>query len=224
MHTIKITPNLLFDTSGKFIRLANRIETFFYPNWNALLWTGWSLSGQSLVSAQLRPAAAAAARSRDVTSQIQGRAVLAGPWPSISQPSVRARLSYAGRPWLCCVVRVLLFVRDNIFCQLGDISPAHFVAFTRACRRSVRSVVVFRSLIARDVCRFCANERVVILWPRSRRRLALNRSLPSCGFSVCVCDSAGPVGGALSPTCADADGMTTGATSRVAKVAREAVY
>ena len=53
MHTIKITPNLLFDyqcTSGKFIRLpnriekidsvarieSNRIETFFRPNWNAL--------------------------------------------------------------------------------------------------------------------------------------------------------------------------------------------
>jgi len=32
MHTIKITPNLLFEhqyTSGRFIRLANRIETFF---------------------------------------------------------------------------------------------------------------------------------------------------------------------------------------------------
>ena len=32
MHTIKITPNLLFEyqcTSGKFIRLPNRIETFF---------------------------------------------------------------------------------------------------------------------------------------------------------------------------------------------------
>jgi len=31
MHTIKITPNLLFGyqcTSGKFIRLPNRIETF----------------------------------------------------------------------------------------------------------------------------------------------------------------------------------------------------
>jgi len=31
MHTIKITPNLLFEsqcTSGKFIRLPNRIETF----------------------------------------------------------------------------------------------------------------------------------------------------------------------------------------------------
>jgi len=52
MHTIKITPNLLFDyqcTSGKFIRLPNRIEKnrfgsenriesklFFRPNWNAL--------------------------------------------------------------------------------------------------------------------------------------------------------------------------------------------
>jgi len=32
MHTIKITPNLLFEyqcTYGKFIRLPNRIETFF---------------------------------------------------------------------------------------------------------------------------------------------------------------------------------------------------
>jgi len=42
MHTIKITPNLLFEyqcTSGKFIRLPNRIESnrnFFCPNWNAL--------------------------------------------------------------------------------------------------------------------------------------------------------------------------------------------
>ena len=35
----KITPNLLFEyqcTSGKFIRLPNRIETFFCLNWNAL--------------------------------------------------------------------------------------------------------------------------------------------------------------------------------------------
>jgi len=53
MHTIKITLNLLFEyqcTSGKFIRLPNRIEkkidsvariesngNFFCPNWNALL-------------------------------------------------------------------------------------------------------------------------------------------------------------------------------------------
>ena len=43
MHTIKITPNLLFEyqcTSGKFIRLPNRIESnrnFFCPNWNALV-------------------------------------------------------------------------------------------------------------------------------------------------------------------------------------------
>jgi len=42
MHTIKITPNLLFEyqcTSGKFITLPNRIESklFFSPNWNALL-------------------------------------------------------------------------------------------------------------------------------------------------------------------------------------------
>ena len=53
MHTIKITPNLLFEyqcTSRKFIRLPNRIESkkidsvariesnrnFFCPNWNAL--------------------------------------------------------------------------------------------------------------------------------------------------------------------------------------------
>jgi len=42
MHTIKITPNLLFEyqrTSGKFIKLPNRIESnrnFFSPNWNAL--------------------------------------------------------------------------------------------------------------------------------------------------------------------------------------------
>jgi len=53
MHTIKITPNLLFGyqcTSGKFIRLLNRIKkidsvariesnrNFFFPNWNALMW------------------------------------------------------------------------------------------------------------------------------------------------------------------------------------------
>jgi len=40
MHTIKITPNLLFEyqcTSGKFIELPNRIESkIFGPNWNAL--------------------------------------------------------------------------------------------------------------------------------------------------------------------------------------------
>jgi len=51
----KITPNLLFDyqcTSGKFIRLLNRIEPkkidsvarieskLFCPNWNALLHSG----------------------------------------------------------------------------------------------------------------------------------------------------------------------------------------
>jgi len=46
MHTTKITPNLLFEyqcTSGKFIRLPNRIESnrnFFCPNWNALLSCG----------------------------------------------------------------------------------------------------------------------------------------------------------------------------------------
>ena len=52
MNTIKITPNLLFEyqcTSGKFIRLPNRIESqkidsiarieskLFCPNWNALM-------------------------------------------------------------------------------------------------------------------------------------------------------------------------------------------
>ena len=40
MHTIKITPNLLFEyqcTSGKFIRLPNRIDyKLFCPNWNAV--------------------------------------------------------------------------------------------------------------------------------------------------------------------------------------------
>ena len=40
MHTIKITPNLLFEyqcTSGKFIRLPNRIESkLSCPNWNGL--------------------------------------------------------------------------------------------------------------------------------------------------------------------------------------------
>ena len=45
MHTIKITPNLLFEcqcTSGKFIRLPNRIElnrNFFCPDWNALVFS-----------------------------------------------------------------------------------------------------------------------------------------------------------------------------------------
>ena len=57
MHAIKITPNLLFEyqcTSGKFIRLPNRIEknrfgsenrielTLFCLNWNALPLTSWS--------------------------------------------------------------------------------------------------------------------------------------------------------------------------------------
>ena len=50
MHTIKITPNLLFEyqcTSDKFTRLPNRIEkvdsvariesNLFCPNWNALV-------------------------------------------------------------------------------------------------------------------------------------------------------------------------------------------
>jgi len=44
MHTKKITPNLLFEyqcTSGKFIRLPNRIETFC-PNWNVLLYVAES--------------------------------------------------------------------------------------------------------------------------------------------------------------------------------------
>jgi len=60
MHIVKITPNLIFEyqcTSGKFIRLpnriekidsvakieSNRIETFFCPNWNALVgcWRGY---------------------------------------------------------------------------------------------------------------------------------------------------------------------------------------
>jgi len=58
MHTIKITTNLLFEyqcTSGKFIRLPNRIESkksrrfgsenrieskLFSPNWNALDYYG----------------------------------------------------------------------------------------------------------------------------------------------------------------------------------------
>ena len=55
MHIIKITPNLIVEyqcTSGKFIRLPNRIEKIdsaakielnrmetFCPNWNALLYT-----------------------------------------------------------------------------------------------------------------------------------------------------------------------------------------
>jgi len=54
MHTIKITPNLLFEyqcTSGKFVRLPNRIKSknrfgsenrieskLFCPSWNALLY------------------------------------------------------------------------------------------------------------------------------------------------------------------------------------------
>ena len=57
MHAIKITPNLLFEyqcTSGKFIRLPNRIEknrlgsenriesTLFCLNWNVLPLTSWS--------------------------------------------------------------------------------------------------------------------------------------------------------------------------------------
>jgi len=58
MHTIKITPNLLFEyqcTSGKIYQIAEsnrkidsvaRIESnrnFFCPNWNALLVTGMLL-------------------------------------------------------------------------------------------------------------------------------------------------------------------------------------
>jgi len=59
MHTIKITPNLLFEhqyTSGKFIRLANRIETFFtrigmlyYGKGGTV--TQWSVSGQRAATA-----------------------------------------------------------------------------------------------------------------------------------------------------------------------------
>jgi len=57
MHAIQITPNLLFEyqcTSGKFIRLPNRIEEIdsvariesklFCPNWNALQYTAKLLS------------------------------------------------------------------------------------------------------------------------------------------------------------------------------------
>ena len=53
MHIIKITPNLIFEyqcTSGKFIRLPNRIEKIdsvakiesklFCPHWNALASSG----------------------------------------------------------------------------------------------------------------------------------------------------------------------------------------
>jgi len=39
MHTIKITPNLLFEyqcTSGKFIRLPNLKLKLFCPSWNAV--------------------------------------------------------------------------------------------------------------------------------------------------------------------------------------------
>jgi len=57
MHTIKITPNLLFEyhcTSGKFIRLPNRIETFFCPNWNALP-SGASRMQESLLAAGAPP-------------------------------------------------------------------------------------------------------------------------------------------------------------------------
>jgi len=78
MHTIKITreftPNLLFEyqcTSGKFIRLPNRIESkfFFSPNWNALLRAGTCAKP---LHAALRPAsayssvAAAAAAAADL--------------------------------------------------------------------------------------------------------------------------------------------------------------
>jgi len=57
MHIIKITPNLLFEyqcTSGKFIRLPNRIETFFCPNWNALVESSGPTAAHSLTEAQLR--------------------------------------------------------------------------------------------------------------------------------------------------------------------------
>ena len=60
MHTIKITPNLLFEyqcTSGKFIRLPNRIESnrnFFCPNWNALVESSGPTAAHSLTEAQMR--------------------------------------------------------------------------------------------------------------------------------------------------------------------------
>ena len=71
MHIINITPNLLFEyqcTSGKFIRLPNRIESkkidsvariesnrnFFCPNWNALAESNGSLPpGLWLVTCRL---------------------------------------------------------------------------------------------------------------------------------------------------------------------------
>jgi len=50
----KITPNLLFEyqcTSGKFIRLPNRIESkLFCPNWNALVTTSQSAAQVDLSS------------------------------------------------------------------------------------------------------------------------------------------------------------------------------
>jgi len=66
MHTIKITPNLLFEyqcTSGKFIRLSNR--NFFCPNWNALLATHSAcLSvGECVVTADKKNNNSAAIRS-----------------------------------------------------------------------------------------------------------------------------------------------------------------
>jgi len=60
MHTIKVTPNLLFEyqcTSGKFIRLSNRIETFFSPELEC--------SSVSPVNAAAAAAAAVDADARD---------------------------------------------------------------------------------------------------------------------------------------------------------------
>ena len=51
MHTIKITPNLLSEyqrTSAKFTRSPNRIETFFCPNWNALVTAGGARSAGAM--------------------------------------------------------------------------------------------------------------------------------------------------------------------------------
>ena len=70
LHTIKITPNLLFAyqcTSGKFIRLPNRIEKNRFgsenriesklcPNWNAVLQTNVRLCLVSSVSSFLHKA------------------------------------------------------------------------------------------------------------------------------------------------------------------------
>ena len=56
MHTIKITPNLLFEyqcTSGRFIRLPNRIETFS-PNWNALATTAAAAAASTATKSSSR--------------------------------------------------------------------------------------------------------------------------------------------------------------------------